>query len=684
MMRNRLLLAAAISLGLVGCVLKPVAHVTPSSQFAAEAGVGAPLPGMDSTVPAGALSPASEYGSLTLSVRWPQQTGYQTALLPTSTNALGITIRQGAALLTQEVITRLPGQTTATASLQLKAANNLSVEVKAYREADPDLATAVPIAQKSGTFNVTRSRNTSANLTLDPLNVPTVDAMSTNIGMTGDMLTLTGTHFGTGSVPVPLVSFNGILASYRNRVSDTEMTVQVPPWAKTGKLVVVADGVTSSSEAVFWVPKTIAIASTKENWDPSASTDRLVMFGKTLLFSATSTWDYKPGDTLDYGTPPSPTWVLSNPSAGTLDGAGLFTATRSYQVTDVSARVGSLQSSVQPVRLVADAPVIASLTPTNGGPSSSMVGGPKTNVTINGSGFGDGDNPTLRVFLGTLEIADYTRVSDSQITFQLPYGVVPTGNVKAVSYGVTSVNKPTFQVLQSLNLSPSGITVDVPLGGTYQYTVSGTDNNGNPVASPSVTWSSTATASATISQTGLLTAVDYGTAYPVVHSGSVQAWGAMAKIDYAYTVGSGNGNGMGSNSVYGLAAPIYYSQAFFAPSRTFKALDVGVAPADFGPLALEIRSDLYGAPSGTVIATLSATNVPALPGHVYAFDHPVSLANGPYHLIYKLPANTAHYLYYLTGGGYEFSLQSSNGSSWTSITTVPPNNPDFLFFRLGE
>lgn len=683
MMRHRLILAALVSLGMVGCMLKPAPFVEPTGRAPSiESPATAAAPETTDAAQVGVV-PASEYGTLTLSVRWPQQTGYQTALLPTSTNTLGIWVKQGTSTLKREVLTRVPGQPTATASLKLQAANNLSVEVKAYREFEPNLDTAVPIAQKSGTFNITRSKNTAANLTLDPLNVPTVDGMSTNYGVTGDTVVLTGTNFGSGTVPTPLVAFNGVRAVSVTRNSETQLTVTVPPSAVTGKVVVTADGVDSTSEAIFWVPQTLMINSTGENWEPWGLDYRLVMFGKTRKFVAFATWTIKIGDPMAYGTPPSPTWTLSNPSAGSIDGNGLFTAARSYQQTNVSASLGSLQSNPEPVRLVADAPVITGLSPNNGGMSSSMAGGPKTVVAINGSGFGDSENSTLKVFLGTSEIQDFTRVSDNQITFVLPSSGMSTGQVKVVSYTVTSTNKPTFQVLQSLSISPWGGNIDLPLGGTQQFTISGTDTTGAPVASPSVTWASSATSSATVSQTGLLTAVGYGMASPIAQSGMLQTWGVSVKIDYAYNLGSGAS--AQSNSVSGVASPLYYAQLFtLAQARTFKALDSGVAMDGGVPLGLEFRTDVGGLPSSGAIASRTATLHSTLPGHVYVFDTPITLNPGSYHLIYKVPANTNHYLYYLTSGDTVTGLQSTTGAVWAPITTVPPNNPMSVFFRLGE
>lgn len=345
MMRHQLLLAAVVSLGLMGCTVRPGSFVSlPTSSGGAP--VGAEVP--PAAMPDQAQAPVSEYGTLQLTIRWPERpTGYQTSLIPSSTNALTIKVASGSTVVGSTSVSRNEGEATATATMSLKAADNLSVEVLAYREADPIPNSASPIAQGTANVNITRSKKTSATIVLNPLIVPTITAVSRNSGVSGDEVTLTGTNFGSGSIPVA-VYFNGYLTVGVTRSSETSLTVKVPPGAPTGKVVVKADGVSSVSNFTFWVPQTVGIEAPKDDWDHTNSTSRIVLLGKTKQFTAATTWQPKFGETVDqYGTPPAPAWSSSDPSAGTVDASGLFTAANGYVAagTDVTASYGSYTSA---------------------------------------------------------------------------------------------------------------------------------------------------------------------------------------------------------------------------------------------------------------------------------------------------------------------------------------------------
>lgn len=682
MMRHRLMLAAAVSFGLVGCALRPAGFVglptTTAGATSAEA-----------TAPVSEPAAATQNGTLQLSIRWPERpSSYQTAQIPITTNTITVNVASGSTVLGQTAISRVDGQTTATATMSLRAGNNLSVEVLAFRETKPVPDTAQPIARWTGNVNIQPSRkSTLPTVSLGPLFVPTITGLSSNVGVTGDDVTIAGTNFPTDtSIPL-VVDFNGILSDEVTRLSATSLKAKLPPNVQTGRVVVKADGVASTATNwVLWVPSSLQLSSVKENWDPSPTGDRLLMFGHTMQFTGTPTWSFQMGDSINYGTPPVPSWTLSNPNAGSIDGTGLLTASRSYETTNVWASLGSLNSATQSVKLVADAPVISSLTPANGGLGSGAPGDPQTVVTVNGSGFGNDANSTLRVFLGATEITDVTQVSDTQLRFTLPSSGVRTGQVKVLSYSVTSANKPTFQVIQNLNVTPTGITLSLPLGGTQQYSVSATDTENNPVTSPNVTWSVNSPA-ATISPTGLITALDYGTCYPMARSGAVTTWGATALIDYTYNVQSGNG--YMTNTVLGRTTSTYYSQSFtLSGSKTFKSVDAGIMPDSNAPLDLEIRADNgSGLPAnGIPIKSMSATLNGSLPGHVYAFPQSVTLAAGTYHLIFKIPAGQNHYAYFFTGGGTGAAEQSDDGGvTWKAIDALQPYySPNALFFRLGE
>lgn len=345
MMRHRLILVAGLVVALVGCTARPGAFVSlPPSVTGGEAAGGSQGAAASGDVQA----PVSEYGTLTLSIRWPDRPeGYHTALIPTSTNALAIKVSSGSTVVGETTVSRVGDQETATANLSLKAGNNLSVEVRAYRETAPIPQGASPIAQGTATVNIARSKKTSASISLTPLIVPTITGLSRNAGVTGDEVTITGTNFGSGSVPV-FVYFNGYLTVGATRSSETSLTVKVPPGTPTGKVVVKADGVSSVSNVVFWVPKTLTLSTPRDFWDPSDASTQIVLLGKTKQLTATTTWATKLGETAEqYGTPPSPEWSSSDVSAGAVDSNGLFTAGNAYVAagTNVWASHGSMSTS---------------------------------------------------------------------------------------------------------------------------------------------------------------------------------------------------------------------------------------------------------------------------------------------------------------------------------------------------
>lgn len=340
----------ALSVGLVGCTFTSPPSLPATPIGVAPATVAAPTL---------AVTPLpADHGWLNLTIRWPDlEAGYNVALLPTTTQAIAVWVKKnGVTLGEPTIISRQPGATKATASIRVEAATNLSVEIKAYREAAPDLATAVPIAQNAGVTSVVRSKVTPLAITLNPINVPSVSAFNQNLGRVGDTVTVTGTNFGSGTVPIPTVTFNGVAATSVTRHSDTSLTVVVPNGATSGYVVVKADGVESDSPATYWVLSTFEISPpVKESWDTSPATSRMVRYGQPLALNEQHFWAWKNLDdqlTAKYGNPPLPTWSTTNPAAGSLDGNGLFTAGAAYATASITARLGPLVSNAIEVRAV--------------------------------------------------------------------------------------------------------------------------------------------------------------------------------------------------------------------------------------------------------------------------------------------------------------------------------------------
>jgi hypothetical protein len=89
--------------------------------------------------------------------------------------------------------------------------------------------------------------------------------------------------------------------------------------------------------------------------------------------------------------------------------------------------------------------------------------------------------------------------------------------VAACGGGPTDIKVPG-----AISVSPTSVALDA-VGQTQQLTASVTDVDGNPISSPSVSWSSDHTSVATVTGTGLVSAAGSGTAVITATAGSVTA-----------------------------------------------------------------------------------------------------------------------------------------------------------------
>ena len=144
-------------------------------------------------------------------------------------------------------------------------------------------------------------------------------------------------------------------------------------------------------------------------------------------------------------------------------------------------------------------PTITSVTPTSG------VAG--TQVTIAGSGFGATQGASGVTFNSVAAVP--ATWSDALITVPIPSGAT-TGSV-IVTVGGFPSNAATFTVviLQSIAVTPLNATI--PAGTTQQFKATGTYSDGSEQdLTATVVWSSSSPGIATISSTGLVSAVAQG------------------------------------------------------------------------------------------------------------------------------------------------------------------------------
>jgi hypothetical protein len=312
------------------------------------------------------------HGIVELAVSFPKRDypGFRAQVIPLSTNALGVTATRGGVVISRSVLSRPAMGGLATASIQLPSAVGYSFDVGAFREAQPDLATAVPIARGTATgINVSNSQVSQANITLAPLFAPTITSLSALGGLVGDTVTISGANLGAVNGVLPVVVLGAATASVFSSVSPTSVQVVVPPGATVGTVVVTSDGIPSTSAATFWVATALSLSASRSVWDPSPGDNRIAIFGSKLAFSANPVWSFRPGESAStWGAPPAATFSSSNTTAATIGSTtGLLTAGNAFQSTNITASLFSLTAG--PIRVTAQDVISFAVTP-----ASAIVG----------------------------------------------------------------------------------------------------------------------------------------------------------------------------------------------------------------------------------------------------------------------------------------------------------------------
>lgn len=207
-------------------------------------------------------APAPRMASLLLRVQWPKRDlpGFSAAAIPTSTNALVVTISGAGRPDIVKTITRPAGPAVdpVVTRIDMPEGNDLTVDVKAYRESTPAPGAANFIAH--GTVAIPQAlagKLVNVSVTLDAKFAPKITKLSAYGSPTGENIAITGMNFGSGDTPIA-VKFGGQKGLEADpatliRKSDTEIVVRVPAQAVTGPLVVEADGIASPEDTNFWV-----------------------------------------------------------------------------------------------------------------------------------------------------------------------------------------------------------------------------------------------------------------------------------------------------------------------------------------------------------------------------------------------------------------------------------------------
>jgi len=202
----------------------------------------------------------------------------------------------------------------------------------------------------------------------------------------------------------------------------------------------------------------------------------------------------------------SVSWSTAEPSLATVSGSGLVTAVGAGSATIVATSEGVTGAGTVVIAPAAPQPVA---TITLSAPSTSMAAGQSQAITA-----------TLRDAQGNTLTGRTIGWSSSNLG---AVTVTPTGQVQAVGAGsatitaasegktgtiVLTVSAPVASVASVSVTGTSSLTV----GQTAQLTATPKDDHGTPLTGKTVTWTSSANSIATVSSTGLVTAVAAGTA----------------------------------------------------------------------------------------------------------------------------------------------------------------------------
>jgi hypothetical protein len=372
--------------------------------------------------------------------------------------------------------------------------------------ANAKIVVPVPTGATTGSVVVTVSGVASAGVSFTVVPAPNIASVSPSSGPVGASVTVTGMGFGAtqGSNTIKINTKTGTPTTW----SDTSIIVPVPSGATTGNVVVYASGVDSNGAnfTVLPTPSITSISPTAGNVDTSVT--------------ITGT---------NFGSPQGTSTVTFNGVSGVPTS---WSKTKIVVLVPSGATTGPVVVTVQGVSgngvTFTLPPTLTSLSPTSGGPSSS--------VTITGANFGSTQGTSTVSFNGTP--ATPTSWSPTSIAVSVPTGGT-TGNVVVTVSGVAS-NGLSFTVtppaLSSIAITPANASALT--GSTVQFTATGTYADGSTQnVTTSATWSSSATSVATISSTGLASTLAIGHTTIQASVGAISGTTALTVGNVALTGG---------------------------------------------------------------------------------------------------------------------------------------------------
>ena len=328
-------------------------------------------------------------------------------------------------------------------------------------------------------------------VTISP-SAPTLTAVGATVQLTASVLDQNGrsmtsavVQWSSGNVAVVTVSPQGLVTAVGN--GDGRIT------ARSG---------TASAN----VPVTVMQSAGSVVIDPSSAT--LMSFSETVQLSAT---------VLDGNGQPvadaAVTWSSSDTSVATVSSQGLVTAVDNGNAR-IMARSGTASASV-PVTVMQSAGSVVIE------PSSATLMSFSETVQLSATVL-DGNGQPVADAAVTWSSSD---ASVATVSNQGLVTAVGNGDARITARSGTASASVPVTVMQSAGsivIEPSSVSL-MSLGETVQLTAVVLDGNEQPVADAAVTWSSSDTSVATVSNQGLVTAVGNGEARITARSGTASA-----------------------------------------------------------------------------------------------------------------------------------------------------------------
>ena len=367
--------------------------------------------------------------------------------------------------------------------------------------------TAVATVSSSGLVNAVGAGSTTISATADGV---TGQASFTTTSVTASSVSITPTS------PVVQVGQDTQLTATAYDAGGTTLAARVATWSSanptvatvssTGRVTGVSSGHVDITATIDGKAASVTVGVNTPPPAPVASVT--VSLASTLnvgqTAQATVVLRDASGNVLSGRTV---TWSSPEPSLATVSSSGLVTAVASGSATIVATSEGVTGAATVIIATAAPQPVA---TVTLSAPSTSMIVGQSQTVAA-----------TLRDAQGNVLTGRTIGWSSSNLAVVT---VTPTGQVQAVGAGSATVTATSEGKSGSIALTVTtasvatvaSVTVTgtsaLNVGQTSQLTATPKDSHGTPLTGKTVSWSSSAAGIASVSSTGLVTAVAAGTA----------------------------------------------------------------------------------------------------------------------------------------------------------------------------